>query len=36
MQIWLKTVGELPARREAALTDENLADPIYGAVPQGR
>ncbi|HEY4199147.1 MAG TPA: extracellular solute-binding protein [Devosiaceae bacterium] len=29
MQIWLKTVGELPARREAALTPENLADPIY-------
>lgn len=30
MQIWLKTVGELPARREAANTKENLADPIYG------
>jgi multiple sugar transport system substrate-binding protein len=29
MQIWLKTVGELPARREAAMTKENLADPIY-------
>ena len=29
MQIWLKTVGELPARREAALTDANLNDPIY-------
>jgi multiple sugar transport system substrate-binding protein len=29
MQIWLKDVGELPARREAALTEENLADPIY-------
>jgi len=30
MQIWLKTVGELPARKSAALTDANLADPIYG------
>src|SRR3569623_2006426 len=30
MQLWLKVVGELPARREAALTKENLADPIYG------
>jgi multiple sugar transport system substrate-binding protein len=29
MQIWLKTVGDLPARREAAMTKENLADPIY-------
>jgi len=23
-------VGELPARKSAALTDANLADPIYG------
>lgn len=30
MDVWLEVVGELPARREAALTDENLADPIYG------
>jgi len=30
MDLWLKVVGELPARRDAALTDENLADPIYG------
>ena len=29
MQIWLKGVGELPARREAALTEANLNDPIY-------
>ena len=29
MQIWLETVGELPARKSAALTDKNLADPIY-------
>jgi multiple sugar transport system substrate-binding protein len=30
MDIWLKSVGELPARRSAALTEKNLADPIYG------
>ena len=35
MQIWLKTVGELPARRTAALTDKNLADPIYGPFLKG-
>ncbi|WP_118136974.1 extracellular solute-binding protein [Oceanicella sp. SM1341] len=29
MQVWLKVVGELPARPEAALTEENLADPVY-------
>jgi multiple sugar transport system substrate-binding protein len=29
MKIWLDTVGELPARREAALTEANLKDPIY-------
>ena len=35
MQIWLKTVGELPARKPAALTDENLADPIYAPFLKG-
>lgn len=35
MDIWLKTVGELPARRSAALTDANLADPIYGPFLKG-
>lgn len=35
MDIWLKTVGELPARREAAMTDENLKDPIYGPFLKG-
>lgn len=30
MDVWLKGVGELPARRSAALTEKNLADPIYG------
>ena len=35
MDIWLKTVGELPARRAAALTDANLADPIYAPFLKG-
>ncbi len=30
MELWLKTVGELPARRSVALTEKNLADPVYG------
>jgi len=35
MNIWLKTVGELPARRSAALTEANLADPIFGPFLKG-
>ena len=35
MDVWLKSVGELPARRSAALTDANLADPIYGPFLKG-
>ena len=35
MQIWQETVGELPARRDAALSEENLADPILGAFLKG-
>ncbi|GGK41338.1 extracellular solute-binding protein [Salinarimonas ramus] len=35
MEIWLETVGELPARREVALTEANLADPIYGPFLRG-
>ncbi|TDX75606.1 carbohydrate ABC transporter substrate-binding protein (CUT1 family) [Neorhizobium sp. R1-B] len=35
MEIWLKTVGELPARRSAALTEANLKDPIYGPFLKG-
>jgi multiple sugar transport system substrate-binding protein len=35
MDIWLKTVGELPARRAAAMTEENLKDPIYGPFLKG-
>ncbi|RVV97568.1 extracellular solute-binding protein [Mesobaculum littorinae] len=30
MQVWLEVVGELPARRAAAETEENMSDPIYG------
>ena len=35
MQVWLEVVGELPASPEAALTEENLADPIYGPFLKG-
>lgn len=35
MEIWLKTVGELPARRSAALTDANLKDPVFGPFLKG-
>lgn len=35
MQVWLAEVGELPARRAAALTEENLANPIYGPFLKG-
>lgn len=35
MQLWLETVGELPAREAAALTDENIAHPEYGPFVQG-
>lgn len=35
MEIWLKEVGELPARRAVAQTEANLADPIYGPFLRG-
>lgn len=35
MAVWLDVVGELPAREAAALTEENLADPIYGPFLRG-
>lgn len=35
MQIWLDVVGELPARRDVALTEANLADPIRGPFLKG-
>ncbi|WP_080955235.1 extracellular solute-binding protein [Neorhizobium galegae] len=35
MEIWLKTVGELPALRSAALTETNLKDPIYAPFLKG-
>lgn len=35
MQVWLEVVGELPARRAAALTEANASDPIYGPFLKG-
>lgn len=35
MQIWLDTVGELPAKPSAALTDENSSHPVYGPFVRG-
>ncbi len=35
MALWLDVVGELPARPEVALTEENLADPIYAPFLKG-
>ncbi len=35
MEVWLKVVGELPARKSAALTEANLANPIYGPFLKG-
>lgn len=35
MELWLEVVGELPARRDVALTPENLANPVYGPFIEG-
>lgn len=35
MQIWLDTVGELPAKPSAGLTDANRADPVFGPFISG-
>jgi multiple sugar transport system substrate-binding protein len=35
MQLWLKTVGELPAKPGVALTDANRNDPVYGPFIMG-
>jgi multiple sugar transport system substrate-binding protein len=35
MQLWLEVVGELPAKPSVALTDENVADPVFGPFIQG-
>lgn len=35
MTIWLETAGELPASPELALTEANLADPVYGPFLKG-
>lgn len=34
-QIWLETVGELPAKPSAALTEANANDPVYGPFIKG-
>lgn len=35
MQLWLEVVGELPARPEVGLTEENANNPIYGPFIRG-
>nr|WP_163270373.1 extracellular solute-binding protein [Chelativorans alearense] len=35
MEVWLETVGELPARKDVALTEKNLSDPTYGPFLKG-
>ena len=35
MDLWLEVVGELPARTEAALTEENTSDPVFGPFIRG-
>ena len=35
MQIWLDTVGELPARAEVGMTEENANDPVFGPFIRG-
>ena len=35
MQIWLETVGELPAKESAALDQANVDDPVYGPFVKG-
>ncbi|MEM7024504.1 MAG: extracellular solute-binding protein [Pseudomonadota bacterium] len=35
MQIWLDTVGELPAKPSAALTEANANDPVFGPFIRG-
>lgn len=35
MNIWLDVVGELPAKRDVALTEENISNPVYGPFLKG-
>ncbi|MGP1397819.1 MAG: extracellular solute-binding protein [Inquilinaceae bacterium] len=35
MQVWLDTVGELPAKPSVALVDQNVAHPLYGPFIRG-
>lgn len=35
MEIWLETVGELPARVDVGMTEENANDPVFGPFIRG-
>lgn len=35
MKVWLEKVGELPARKSVALSEANLAHPVYGPFIRG-
>jgi multiple sugar transport system substrate-binding protein len=35
MQIWLEVVGELPARVDVGMTEENASDPVFGPFIRG-
>ncbi|MEJ6396126.1 extracellular solute-binding protein [Gymnodinialimonas sp. 2305UL16-5] len=35
MEIWLEVVGELPARQEVGLTEDNANDPVFGPFIRG-
>ena len=35
MQVWLDVVGELPARPEVGLTEQNASNPVYGPFIRG-
>ncbi|MEM8872019.1 MAG: ABC transporter substrate-binding protein, partial [Pseudomonadota bacterium] len=35
MQVWIDTVGELPAKPSAALTEANANNPVYGPFIRG-
>lgn len=35
MEIWLETVGELPARSAVGMTEENANDPVFGPFIRG-
>ena len=35
MQLWLNTVGELPAKQAVALVEENKSHPFFGPFIRG-